>query len=84
MEKLGPENVILNCGDVTLYEDEFGDRGFSKVNVRFRVMGACFLVLLRSYVRIDAVLIRVLDTRVYHEFGSKNFIRDFSLRESTY
>ena len=67
-----------------MYEDEFGDRGYSRVNARYRVMANCFFILLRSYIRVDGVLVRILDTRVYHEFGTKYILRDFSHRESTY
>ena len=63
---LGQDNPIKLYGQVLLYEDEFGDRGYSKSYVRFRVMKDCFFVLLRSYVRIDHVLVRILDTRIFH------------------
>jgi type 2A phosphatase activator TIP41 len=63
---LGVDNLIKHYGEVLLYEDELGDKGFSKVNVRFRIMENCFLVLLRSYVRVDHVLVRILDTRIFH------------------
>lgn len=63
---LGVENVIKHYGEVLLYEDELGDKGFSKVNVRFRVMEDCYLILLRSYVRVDHVLVRIFDTRIFH------------------
>lgn len=62
---LGPDNPILHYGEVILFEDEIGDRGYSKVSVRFRVMANCFFILLRSYTRIDKVLVRILDTRVF-------------------
>jgi type 2A phosphatase activator TIP41 len=62
---LGPENPIINYGEVVLFEDELGDKGFSRVNVRFRVMKDCFFVLLRSYTRVDHVLVRILDTRIF-------------------
>lgn len=75
--KLGPENPIRHYGEVLLFEDELGDKGYSKANVRFRVMDDCFFVLMRSYFRIDNVLARILDTRIYHEFGSNYIIRDF-------
>ena len=64
--------------------DELGDKGFSKSDVRFRVMNDCFFILLRSYTRIDHELVRILDTRIFHEFGSKNMIRDFQHREGSY
>ena len=47
-------------------------------------MQDCFFVLLRSYVRIDHVCVRILDTRIYHEFGTDILIRDFCHLESSY
>ena len=47
-------------------------------------MNDCFFVLLRSYTRVDHVLVRILDTRIYHEFGSNEIIRDFQHKENTY
>ena len=84
LHKLGTSNPILHYGQANFYEDEFGDKGFSKANVRFRVMEDSFFILLRSYVRIDHVSVRIFDTRVYHEFGSNKLIRDFSHLQSTY
>lgn len=81
---LGIENPIKHYGEVIFYEDELGDKGFSKCNVRFRIMDDCFLVLLRSYVRVDHMVVRILDTRIFHEFGTNSLIRDFQDRESTY
>lgn len=65
-----------------LFEDELGDKGYSKVNVRFRVMNDCFFVLHRSYTRVDHVLVRILDTRMYSKFPTApdepiEIIRDF-------
>jgi len=74
---LGVENPIKHYGEAILYEDEFGDKGFSKANVRFRIMDDCFLVLFRSYIRVDHVLVRILDTRIFHKFGTDSIIRDF-------
>lgn len=67
-----------------MFEDEFGDKGYCRANVRFRVMDDCFFVLMRSYVRIDNVKVRILDTRVYHEFGTDRLIRDFTHLEATF
>ena len=79
---LGKDNPILHYGEVVLYEDELGDKGFSRVNVRFRVMSDCFFVLLRSYTRVDHVLVRILDTRIFFRFNEDptapiEIIRDF-------
>lgn len=84
IDKLGKDNPILEYGEIPLFEDEFGDKGDCKANVRFRVMADCFFVLQRVYVRVDAVLVRILDTRVYHEFGSHKIYRDFCQLEATY
>lgn len=65
LHMLGPDNPIMHFGEVILYEDELGDKGYSKVNVRFRVMNNCFFVLLRSYTRLDHVLVRIMDTRIF-------------------
>ena len=67
-----------------LYEDELGDKGFAAADVKFRIMNDCFFILLRQYVRVDHVLVRILDTRLFHEFGTNKIIRDFQHRESTH
>ena len=81
---LSPSNPVLFFSEVLLYEDELSDRGSSKSHVRFRIMGDCWFVLLRSYLRLDMVAVRVLDTRVFHKFGSDTLERDFSWREETW
>ena len=81
---LSPENPILHYGEVVLYEDELADRGCSKSYVRFRVMNDCWFILLRSYQRVDKVAVRILDTRLFHRFGSREIIRDFMHREETW
>ena len=63
---LGTDNPILHYGQIVLYEDEFADRGHSKAYVRFRVMHDCFFLLQRSYIRVDHVTVRILDTRIFH------------------
>lgn len=88
IEMLGPENPIIHYGEVTLYEDELADKGYTKVNVRFRVMADCWFVLLRSYTRVDHVLVRIMDTRLFCRLpqtsGKLEIIRDFQHRESSY
>ena len=81
---LGKDNPILHYGQVIFFEDEFADRGHSKFYVRFRVMKDCFFILQRSYIRIDHVIVRILDTRIFHQFTSNFLIREFSQREATY
>ena len=47
-------------------------------------MNDCFFALLRHYIRVDDVLIRVYDTRIYHEFKEDFILREFSVRENSY
>lgn len=61
-----------------------GDAGSTMSEVRFRVMGDCWFALLRHYLRVDDVLIRVVDTRFYHEFGKNYLLREFQVREDSY
>mmetsp|Transcript_24672 Transcript_24672/g.78890 ORF Transcript_24672/g.78890 Transcript_24672/m.78890 type:complete len:325 (+) Transcript_24672:58-1032(+) len=73
---------ILHFVDLTLYEDDLGDNGESVVRLRMRVMPSCFLLLLRHALRVDGVLIRQHDTRVFHKFGSPHVLRDRRLGEA--
>jgi hypothetical protein len=47
-------------------------------------MGDCFLGLLRYYLRVDHVQVRIIDTRIFHDFGSNYILRDFSVKENSY
>lgn len=82
--KLSPENPVLKYWEVPLYDDELNDDGLSMGSFRFRVMKDCFFGLLRSYLRLDNVVIRIVDTRIYHELGTNEILRDFQVRENTY
>jgi hypothetical protein len=44
-------------------------------------MSGGFYVLQRLYVRVDRVLYRLFDTRVYHPFQEKHIIREYTERE---
>lgn len=73
---------ILHYVDLPLYEDDMGDNGDSVMRVRVRVMPTCFLVLLRHALRVDGVLIRHYDTRIFHKFGTSIVLRDRRLGEA--
>jgi len=47
-------------------------------------MGNCFLGLLRNYLRVDNVICRIIDTRIFHSFGENYILRDFQVKENTY
>ena len=46
-------------------------------------MDDCFFGLLRSYLRVDNVIVRIIDTRIFHSFGDNYILREFLVRENT-
>lgn len=42
-------------------------------------MKDCFFGLLRHYIRVDDVIIRIYDTRIYHEYKDDFILREFSV-----
>jgi type 2A phosphatase activator TIP41 len=47
-------------------------------------MQTFFLVLQRFFLRVDNVLVKLVDTRIFHEFGTRFVIREFKVREMPY
>ena len=84
LERLRPENKIIEYYQVEFFEDELSDNGISEGKIRFRIMDDCFYGLMRSYLRVDNVLIRNIDTRIYHGFGDDYIIRNISVKEMSY
>jgi hypothetical protein len=76
-ERLGRDNPIIHFGEVYLFEDDLGDQGYTCCNLRFRVMKDCLYVLVRYYLRVDEVLVRIFDTRIFHSFDKNYIIREF-------
>ncbi|PWZ03312.1 hypothetical protein BCV70DRAFT_197535 [Testicularia cyperi] len=70
VERLGPSSgePILFYDDIVLFEDELADNGSSMVSVKVRVMPSGFLVLQRFFLRVDDVVFRTFDTRIYCAF----------------
>ncbi|ALC49983.1 CG9578, partial [Drosophila busckii] len=81
-DKLLQREDILFFDDITLYEDELHDQGISKMSVRIRVMASGFLILLRHFLRVDDVLIRLHDTRFYWEIENDYILKEFVHREA--
>ena len=77
------ENV-LNYNKIHFFEDELGDIGFSEGKIGFGVMNDFFLGLMRCYLRVDNMLVRNIDTKIYHKFGDNYIIRNFLVKEKTY
>lgn len=84
VERLTPENPVLKYWEIPLFDDELNDNGLSMGNFRIRIMKDCFFGLLRSYLRVDNVLVRIVDTRIFHDFKTNHILRDFQVKENTY
>ena len=82
VDKLKRREKIMFYHDLTLFEDELHDNGIAVCSVKIRVMPSSFFILLRYFLRIDGVLIRVNDTRIYHEFGQDYLLREYTTREA--
>ncbi|KAL7306860.1 hypothetical protein TKK_0001020 [Trichogramma kaykai] len=84
MEKLKKKEKILFYVDLTLFEDELHDNGIASLSVKMRVMPGSFFILLQYFLRIDNVMIRLNDTRLYHEMGKPYMIREYTSREAKF
>jgi type 2A phosphatase activator TIP41 len=84
LEKLKEHEKIFFYDDVTLFEDELADNGCAVMNVKVRVMASGFFILLRFFLRVDGVLARLHETRIYHQAGSESMLREFTKREGSF
>ena len=84
VEELKRTDPILFYDDVMLYEDELADNGTAMMNVRVRVMPERLLLLCRFFMRLDNVVFRVRDTRIYVDYATRKVIREYVAREDTY
>jgi len=84
LDKLRLPDPILFYDEVDLYEDELGDNGMSLLSLKLRVMPERLLVLSRFFLRLDDVIFRVRDTRIYVEFSTGVVMRDYCVMEEKY
>ena len=70
LDKLAVHDKILFYDDMILFEDELADNGISILNVKIRVMNERLLLLSRFFLRVDDVLVRVYDTRIFIQLPS--------------
>ncbi|CAG5056004.1 unnamed protein product [Parnassius apollo] len=82
-ELLKQKDQILFYHDLTLFEDELHDHGISKLSVKIRVMPSYWYVLLRYFLRVDDVLVRSHETRMFHKLNTNYILREFTAKEST-
>ncbi|TGZ82176.1 TIP41-domain-containing protein [Ascodesmis nigricans] len=83
-DKLRRPDPILLFDEVMLYEDELADNGIAMLSVKVRVMEERLLVLMRFFLRLDDVVVRIRDTRVYVEFATGEVVREYVAREAKY
>ncbi|CRG90429.1 Type 2A phosphatase activator TIP41 [Talaromyces islandicus] len=84
IELLKRPDPILFFDDVILYEDELADNGISMLSCKIRVMPERLLLLSRFFMRLDNVVVRLRDTRIYVDFDKAEVIRDYQAREMSY
>lgn len=82
--KLMQREKILFYEDLTLFEDELHDNGISSCSVKIRVMPSGFYILLRNFLRVDNVLLKIYDTRFHYEIENTYIFKEFTKREATY
>lgn len=82
VNKLKQREEILFYDNIVLYEDELADHGTAQYSVKVRVMPNSMFILARYYLRIDGVLARINDTRIYHELDERYILREYTNREA--
>lgn len=84
MELLKRRDPILFFDEVVLFESELDDNGISVFSVKVRVMEQRMLLLARLYMRLDNVVVRVRDTRVYVDFDKEEVVREYTAKEDSF
>ena len=84
LELLKKPDPIIFFDEVMLYEDEMADNGITMLSCKIRVMPKRLLLLCRFFMRLDNVLLRIRDTRVYVDFQTRDVIREYIAKEEKY
>ncbi|KAL4880503.1 TIP41-like family-domain-containing protein [Aspergillus karnatakaensis] len=84
IELLKRPDPILFFDEVILYEDELADNGIAMLSCKIRVMPGRLLLLSRFFMRLDNVIFRLRDTRVYVDFDKLEVIREYQSKECDY
>ncbi|KAG5980055.1 hypothetical protein E4U55_004438 [Claviceps digitariae] len=84
MELLKRRDPILFYDDVVLYESELDDNGISMYSAKVRVHEERMLLLCRLFMRLDNVLVRIRDTRVFVDFHTQHVIREYTAKEASF
>ncbi|KAL4446807.1 hypothetical protein ABPG77_008051 [Micractinium sp. CCAP 211/92] len=86
---LTSRDPILYYDELPLYESELDDHGSSRVTLKVRVMPRCWYVLLRFWLRVDHVMVRLRETRVFCQFDTSpppaaRVLREVRYHEGTF
>lgn len=84
LELLKRPDPIKLFDEVMLYEDELADNGITMLSCKIRVMPDRLLLLCRFFMRLDDVLFRIRDTRVFVEFATGEVIREYTAKEESF
>eukprot|EP01132_Coremiostelium_polycephalum_P009734 gene9734-11955_t len=84
IEKLKRQDPIKFYDEILLFEDELADNGVSMLSIKIRVMNDSFFLLQRFYLRVDDVIVRSYDTRLFYEFDQPYILREFMIKEAQY
>jgi len=84
VDRLLKPDPILFFDESVLFEDELADNGISMLSTKIRVMPTCMLLLCRFFLRIDNVIFRIRDVRIYIDFESDKVMRDYREQEYPY
>lgn len=82
VELLKRRDPMLFFDEVVLYESELDDNGISLCSAKLRVHEKRMLLLVRLFMRLDNVLVRLRDTRVYVDFETDEVLREYTAKES--
>lgn len=84
INKLLQPDPILFYDESILFEDELGDNGIAIFSTKIRVMPQVLLLLCRFFLRIDNVIFRIRDTRIFVDFATNQVLREYKEQELGY
>ncbi|PHH90880.1 hypothetical protein CDD83_2385 [Cordyceps sp. RAO-2017] len=84
IELLKRRDPMLFFDEVVLYESELDDNGISIYSAKLRVHEKRMLLLCRLFMRLDNVLVRIRDTRLYVDFCTDEVLREYTAKEATF
>lgn len=84
VDLLRRRDSILFFDDVVLYESELDDNGVSVYSAKLRVHEKRMLLLCRLFMRLDNVVVRIRDTRLYVDFDTDEVLREYTAKEASF